>query len=186
MIVTNGLTKRFGKTPAVEDLTFTVTPGVVTGFLGPNGSGKSTTMRMIMGLDVPDAGRALVNGLPLPGVALAAAGGGRTARRQGVPPRPQRPEPPALLGPSNAIPAARVDEVLDVVGLTAVADRRAGKFSLGMGQRLGHRRARSWGTPASSSSTSPSTASTPKASAGSATSCAVSPPKAAPCWCRAI
>ena len=63
MIVTHGLTKRYAKTLAVDDLSFTVTPGVVTGFLGPNGSGKSTTMRMIMGLDVPDAGTATVNGL---------------------------------------------------------------------------------------------------------------------------
>ena len=64
MIVTKGLTKRFGKTVAVKDLSFSVTPGVVTGFLGPNGSGKSTTMRMIMGLDRPDAGQATVNGVP--------------------------------------------------------------------------------------------------------------------------
>jgi ABC-2 type transport system ATP-binding protein len=137
MIVTHGLTKRYGKTLAVDDLSFTVTPGVVTGFLGPNGSGKSTTMRMIMGLDVPDAGSATVNGLlfdelrwPLREVgALLDAKAfhpGRTARNH-----------LRWLAQTNDIPLARIDEVLDIVGLTSVADKRAGKFSLGMGQRLG-------------------------------------------------
>ena len=137
MIVTRGLTKRYGKTVAVDGLSFTVPSGVVTGFLGPNGSGKSTTMRMIMGLDVPDAGAATVNGLlydelrwPLREVgALLDAKAfhpGRTARQH-----------LRWLARSNEIPEARVDEVLDVVGLTSVADQRAGKFSLGMGQRLG-------------------------------------------------
>jgi ABC-2 type transport system ATP-binding protein len=137
MIVTRGLTKRYGKTVAVDGLSFTVTPGVVTGFLGPNGSGKSTTMRMIMGLDLPDAGAATVNGLlyeelrwPLREVgALLDAKAfhpGRTARQH-----------LRYLAKSNEIPEARIDEVLDVVGLTSVANQRAGKFSLGMGQRLG-------------------------------------------------
>jgi ABC-2 type transport system ATP-binding protein len=137
MIVTRGLTKRYGKTVAVDGLSFTVPSGVVTGFLGPNGSGKSTTMRMIMGLDVPDAGAATVNGLlydelrwPLREVgALLDAKAfhpGRTARQH-----------LRWLAKSNEIPKARVDEVLDIVGLTSVADQRAGKFSLGMGQRLG-------------------------------------------------
>jgi len=137
MIVTHGLTKRFGKTLAVDDLSLSVTPGVVTGFLGPNGSGKSTTMRMILGLDAPDAGSATVNGgayasltWPLREVgALLDAKAfhpGRTARNH-----------LRCLAKTNDIPAARVDEVLDIVGLTGVADRRAGKFSLGMGQRLG-------------------------------------------------
>jgi ABC-2 type transport system ATP-binding protein len=137
MIVTHGLTKRYGKTMAVDGLSFTVAPGVVTGFLGPNGSGKSTTMRMILGLDVPDSGSATVNGTdfcrsPWP---LREAGAlldakafhpGRSARQH-----------LRCLAKTNDIPAARIDEVLDLVGLTAVADRRAGKFSLGMGQRLG-------------------------------------------------
>jgi ABC-2 type transport system ATP-binding protein len=137
MIVTHGLTKRYGKTLAVDDLSFTVSPGVVTGFLGPNGSGKSTTMRMIMGLDAPDAGRALVNGVrydelrwPLREVgALLDAKAfhqGRSARNH-----------LRILARTNEIPDGRVDEVLDIVGLTTVADRRAGKYSLGMGQRLG-------------------------------------------------
>ncbi|HEX3332897.1 MAG TPA: ATP-binding cassette domain-containing protein [Acidimicrobiales bacterium] len=137
MIVTRGLTKRYGKTLAVDELSFTVTSGVVTGFLGPNGSGKSTTMRMIMGLDVPNAGSATVNGLlfdelrwPLREVgALLDAKAfhpGRTARSH-----------LRWLAQTNDIPSARIDEVLDIVGLTSVADKRAGKFSLGMGQRLG-------------------------------------------------
>src|SRR5580700_7664302 len=137
MIVTRGLTKRYGKTVAVDGLSFTVTPGVVTGFLGANGSGKSTTMRMIMGLDVPDAGTATVNGLlydelrwPLREVgALLDAKAfhpGRTARNH-----------LRCLASTNDISEARIDEVLDIVGLTSVADKRAGKFSLGMGQRLG-------------------------------------------------
>ena len=137
MIVTEGLTKRYGKTCAVDDLSFTVTPGVVTGFLGPNGSGKSTTMRMVMGLDAPDAGRALVNGVrydelrwPLREVgALLDAKAfhpGRSARNH-----------LRCLARTNEIPDRRVDEVLDIVGLTSVAGQRAGRFSLGMGQRLG-------------------------------------------------
>jgi ABC-2 type transport system ATP-binding protein len=137
MIVTRGLTKRYGKTVAVDGLSFTVPSGVVTGFLGPNGSGKSTTMRMIMGLDVPDAGTATVNGLlydelrwPLREVgALLDAKAfhpGRTARQH-----------LRWMAKTNEISDARIDEVLDIVGLTSVADQRAGKFSLGMGQRLG-------------------------------------------------
>jgi ABC-2 type transport system ATP-binding protein len=137
MIVTHGLTKRFGNTTAVNDLSFSVTPGVVTGFLGPNGSGKSTTMRMIMGLDRPDAGQATVCGVlyaelrwPLREVgALLDAKAfhpGRSARNHLI-----------GLAQTNDIPLKRVDEVLDVVGLTSVANKRAGKFSLGMGQRLG-------------------------------------------------
>jgi ABC-2 type transport system ATP-binding protein len=137
MIVTRGLTKRYGKSVAVDGLSFTVPSGVVTGFLGPNGSGKSTTMRMIMGLDVPDAGTATVNGLlydelrwPLREVgALLDAKAfhpGRTARQH-----------LRWMAKTNEITEARVDEVLDIVGLTSVADQRAGKFSLGMGQRLG-------------------------------------------------
>jgi ABC-2 type transport system ATP-binding protein len=137
MIVTRGLTKRYGNTVAVDGLDFTVSPGAVTGFLGPNGSGKSTTMRMIMGLDLPDTGTATVNGLlydelrwPLREVgALLDAKAfhpGRTARNH-----------LRCLAASNDVSEARIDEVLDIVGLTAVADKRAGKFSLGMGQRLG-------------------------------------------------
>jgi ABC-2 type transport system ATP-binding protein len=137
MIVTHGLSKRFGATLAVNDLSFSVTPGVVTGFLGPNGSGKSTTMRMIMGLDRPDAGQTSVNGVPYAelrwplrevGALLDAKAfhPGRSARNHLI-----------ALAQTNDLPLGRVDEVLDIVGLTSVADKRAGKFSLGMGQRLG-------------------------------------------------
>ena len=137
MIEVQDLTKRYGRAVAVDRLSFTVRPGTVTGFLGPNGSGKSTTLRMIMGLDYPDAGRARVGGRvyrelrwPLREVgALLEARAfhpGRTARSH-----------LAALAASNRIPTARVDEVLAIVGLAEVADRRAGKFSLGMAQRLG-------------------------------------------------
>jgi ABC-2 type transport system ATP-binding protein len=137
VIEARGLTKRYGTTTAVDDLSFDVRPGQVTGFLGPNGSGKSTTMRMIMGLDRPDGGRATVNGLPyrqLPwplhevGALLEAKAihPGRTAYRHLL-----------YLAQANDIPRRRVDEVLALVGLENVAGKRAGKFSLGMGQRLG-------------------------------------------------
>ena len=137
MITAHSLTKRFGDTTAVDNLTFEVPPGVVTGFLGPNGSGKSTTMRMIMGLDVPTSGSALIGGHPFSELdwplrevaALLDAKAfhpARTARNH-----------LRWLALTNDIPLRRVDEVLDQVGLTAVANRRAGKFSLGMSQRLG-------------------------------------------------
>ena len=137
MITAHSLTKHYGGATAVDHLTFEVPSGVVTGFLGPNGSGKSTTMRMIMGLDVPDSGSALIGGQPYAELAwpLRQVGAlldakafhpGRTARGH-----------LRWLALSNDIPLRRVDEVLDQVGLTAVAGRRAGKFSLGMGQRLG-------------------------------------------------
>ena len=137
MIEAQGITKHYGDTLAVDQLSFTVRPGVVTGFLGPNGSGKSTTMRMIMGLDAPNAGDVTVNGrhyreLPWPlhevGALLEAKAihPGRSARAH-----------LRMLAQTNRIPARRVDEVLDLVGLTSVAGQRAGKFSLGMSQRLG-------------------------------------------------
>ena len=137
MIEARELTKHYGAKVAVDGLTFSVRPGVVTGFLGPNGSGKSTTMRMIMGLDVPTRGTVTVNGQrfsdlrwPLREVgALLEAKAfhpGRTARAHLT-----------MLAQTNRLPARRVDDLLELVGLTAVADQRAGKFSLGMGQRLG-------------------------------------------------
>jgi ABC-2 type transport system ATP-binding protein len=137
MIEARGLTKRFGSTVAVRDLSFEVRPGAVTGFLGPNGSGKSTTMRLIMGLDAPDAGTAAIGGrayrrlrwpLREVGVMLDARGfhPGRSARAH-----------LAALAASNGISQRRVDEVLGLVGLQDAGRRRAGKFSLGMAQRLG-------------------------------------------------
>ncbi len=137
MINAHGLTKHYGRTVAVQDLSFTVRPGVVTGFLGPNGAGKSTTMRMLIGLDRPDAGQATVNGklyrelrqpLREVGAMLEAKSfhPGRTARAH-----------LGALAVSNGIPKRRVGEVLALVGLEAAAGRRSGKFSLGMAQRLG-------------------------------------------------
>jgi ABC-2 type transport system ATP-binding protein len=137
VIEARDLTKRYGPTVAVDALSFDVRPGVVTGFLGPNGSGKSTTMRMILSLDAPDAGQVRIGGRryrelrwPLREVgALLEAKAfhpGRSARAH-----------LAALAAGNGIPRRRVDEVLELVGLADAADRRAGKFSLGMAQRLG-------------------------------------------------
>ena len=137
MIEAVGLSKRYGTTVAVDDLSFTVPPGVVTGFLGPNGAGKSTTMRLILGLDAPTAGAVTVNGRryaefrrPLfeVGAMLEAKAfhGGRSAYNHLL-----------SLALSNGIGRARVADVLDLVGLDKAARRRAGGFSLGMGQRLG-------------------------------------------------
>jgi ABC-2 type transport system ATP-binding protein len=137
MIVTHGLTKRFGKTLAVDDLSFTVTPGAVTGFLGPNGSGKSTTMRMIAGLDRPDAGRATVNGVPYAQLAWPLREVGTLLDAKAFHPGRSARDHLRYMATTNDLPQARVDEVLDIVGLTEVAGRRSGTYSLGMAQRLG-------------------------------------------------
>ncbi|MFE6400308.1 ABC transporter ATP-binding protein [Streptomyces alboflavus] len=137
MIELEGLTKRYGEKVAVNNLTFTVHPGTVTGFLGPNGAGKSTTMRMMLGLDNPTAGDVRIDGkhyaqlkdpLKYIGALLDAKAmhGGRSAFNHLL-----------CLAQSNGIPRARVHKVLDTVGLTAVARKKAKGFSLGMGQRLG-------------------------------------------------
>src|SRR6202030_2237842 len=131
------MTKHYGSTVAVNDLTFTVKPGVVTGFLGPNGAGKSTTMRLIAGLDEPTKGRVRVNGsdyraavAPMAELGLLlearAMHTGRSARNHLL-----------ALAQTNGISRRRVDEVIDMVGLREVAGKRVGGFSLGMGQRLG-------------------------------------------------
>ena len=137
MIVTRGLTKRYGETLAVDNLSFTVSSGVVTGFLGPNGSGKSTAMRMILGLDKPDAGSALVNGCSYDELSWPLREVGALLDAKAFHPGRSARNHLRWLAQANDIPPGRVDTVLDLVGLTAVADRRAGKFSLGMGQRLG-------------------------------------------------
>ena len=137
MIEATGLTKRYGATVAVDNLSFTVPPGQVTGFLGPNGAGKSTTMRLILGLDAPDSGTVTVTGrsytayrrpLLQAGALLEAKAfhGGRSAYNH-----------LRWLALSNGISRARAGEVLDLVGLAGVARKRAGGFSLGMSQRLG-------------------------------------------------
>ena len=137
MITAHSLTKRYGTTTAVDSLTFEVPPGVVTGFLGPNGSGKSTTMRMIMGLDVPDAGTALIGGKPYPELPWPLREVGGLLDAKAFHPARSARNHLRWLALSNDIPLRRVDEVLDQVGLSSVAGRRAGKFSLGMSQRLG-------------------------------------------------
>jgi ABC-2 type transport system ATP-binding protein len=137
MIVSHHLTKRYGSTVAVDDLTFKVTPGVVTGFLGPNGSGKSTTMRMIMGLDLPDSGSATINGVPYEELRWPLREVGALLDARAFHPGRSARDHLKWLAQTNDLPAARIDKVLDLVGLTAVAAKRAGKFSLGMGQRLG-------------------------------------------------
>jgi ABC-2 type transport system ATP-binding protein len=137
VIEVQNLTKRYGERLAVEDLSFVVKPGVVTGFLGPNGSGKSTTMRLILGLDAPTAGTALIEGrmyrdIPDPlreiGAMLEARAihTGRSARNH-----------LRALAATHGVTDARVEEVIDLVGLTEVARKRVGTFSMGMGQRLG-------------------------------------------------
>jgi ABC-2 type transport system ATP-binding protein len=137
MIESRGLTKDYGATRAVDELTFTVRPGMVTGFLGPNGAGKSTTMRLILGLDRPTKGDVTVNGkryreFPAPlhevGAVLEARSvhGGRSAYAHLL-----------ALAQTHGIARRRVDELIDLVGLHSVANKRAGQFSLGMGQRLG-------------------------------------------------
>ncbi|MFD7610867.1 ABC transporter ATP-binding protein [Streptomyces sp. NPDC059828] len=137
MIEIEGLTKRFGAKVAVDHLSFQVRPGVVTGFLGPNGAGKSTTMRMMLDLDNPTSGTVRIDGkhyrdlqepLKYIGALLDAKAmhGGRTAYNNLL-----------CLAQANRIPGSRVSEVLDLVGLTAVAKKKSKGFSLGMGQRLG-------------------------------------------------
>ena len=137
MITAHSLTKRYGATTAVDSLTFEVPPGVVTGFLGPNGSGKSTTMRMIMGRDTPNSGSALIAGQHYSELAWPLREVGALLEAKAYHPARTARNHLRWLALNNDIPLRRVDEVLDQVGLTSVANRRAGKFSLGMGQRLG-------------------------------------------------
>ncbi|MGK5556436.1 ABC transporter ATP-binding protein [Actinomadura kijaniata] len=137
MITLRGLTKRYGDTTAVDDLTLEIGAGRVTGFLGPNGAGKSTTMRMIVGLDRPTAGEALVGGRPYAALRWPLREVGALLDAKALHPGRSARAHLLAMARGNGIPARRVDEVLETVGLTAVADRRAGTFSLGMGQRLG-------------------------------------------------
>ncbi len=137
MIEARGLTKRYGDTLAVDNLSFSIAPGKITGFLGPNGAGKTTTMRMILGLDQPTSGTVTINGRPFSKAAqpmrqvgalldAKAVHGGRSAYHHLL-----------CLAQSNNLPARRVKEALALVGLTDVAKKRTRGFSLGMGQRLG-------------------------------------------------
>jgi ABC-2 type transport system ATP-binding protein len=137
MIAVHALTKRYGSTLAVDHLSFEVSPGAVTGFLGPNGSGKSTTMRMIMGLDTPSSGTASVNGQAYAQLRWPLREVGALLDAKAFHPGRSAYDHLWGLALTNGIPRARIDEVLDMVGLTEVAHQRAGKYSLGMGQRLG-------------------------------------------------
>ncbi len=137
MIKVTSLTKRYGDTLAVDDLSFTVRPGIVTGFLGPNGAGKSTTMRMILGLDNPSHGCATVNGRPLAEQPAPLTELGALLEAKAIHPQRSARNHLRALAATTGISDRRVDEVLNLVGLGEVADRPAGAFSLGMGQRLG-------------------------------------------------
>jgi ABC-2 type transport system ATP-binding protein len=137
MIEARGLTKRYGGKLAVDGLSFTVRPGVVTGFLGPNGAGKSTTMRMILGLDVPTGGSVTVNGKPYRRHPAPLREVGALLDARSVHPGRSAYHHLLAIAQTCGIGRSRVDEVIDAVGLREVARRRAGGFSLGMGQRLG-------------------------------------------------
>jgi ABC-2 type transport system ATP-binding protein len=137
MIVARGLTKIYGGKPAVDGISFTVEPGRVTGFLGPNGAGKSTTMRMVLGLDRPTAGSVTVNGRRYSDYAAPLREVGALLEARALHPGRSARDHLRWLAASNGIPRPRVDELLGLVGLEAVADKRVGTFSLGMGQRLG-------------------------------------------------
>jgi ABC-2 type transport system ATP-binding protein len=137
VITLEGLTKSYGGSTAVDSLDLTISPGRVTGFLGPNGAGKSTTMRMILGLDSPSAGTALVDGRPYAEWPHPLTKVGALLDAKALHPRRSARNHLVAMARSNGIPVSRVDEVLATVGLDEVTRRRAGQFSLGMGQRLG-------------------------------------------------
>jgi ABC-2 type transport system ATP-binding protein len=137
MIEVRDLTKRYGPTLAVDALSFDVRPGAVTGFLGANGSGKSTTMRLILGLDAPDRGRARIGGRAFRDLRWPLREVGAVLEARAFHPGRSARDHLAALAASNGIGRPRVDEVLDLVGLASAGRRRAGKFSLGMAQRLG-------------------------------------------------
>jgi len=131
------MTKHYGSTAAVSDLTFTVKPGIVTGFLGPNGAGKSTTMRLILGLDAPDSGHALVAGKPYRDHVAPLHECGALLEARSVHPGRSAYNHLLALAQTHGIGRSRVKELIEMVGLETVARKRAGTFSLGMGQRLG-------------------------------------------------
>lgn len=137
MIETTGLTKRYGATVAVDHLTMTAAPGRVTGFLGPNGAGKSTTMRMILDLDTPSSGTARIDGRRYRDLRFPLHEVGALLEARAIHPARTARGHLEWMAASNRIPKRRVDEVLELVGLSSVATKRTGGFSLGMGQRLG-------------------------------------------------
>ncbi|MGY1838971.1 MULTISPECIES: ABC transporter ATP-binding protein [unclassified Modestobacter] len=137
MIVARDLTKTYGSRTAVDGVSFTVEPGRVTGFLGPNGAGKSTTMRMMVGLDRPTSGSVTIGGRSYADVPAPLRSVGALLEARALHPGRSARSHLRWLAASNGIPVKRVDEVLDLVGLSDVAEQRVGRFSLGMGQRLG-------------------------------------------------
>ncbi|MFW3171000.1 ABC transporter ATP-binding protein [Geodermatophilus sp. CPCC 206100] len=137
MIQVRGLTKQYGAVRAVDDLTFDVLPGAVTGFLGPNGAGKSTTMRMVLGLDRPTRGRALVAGRPVTGMGEPLRAVGALLDAGAVHPGRSGRDHLRVAARTAGIPRQRVEEVIDLVGLGTAARRRVRGYSLGMRQRLG-------------------------------------------------
>jgi ABC-2 type transport system ATP-binding protein len=137
MIEVHGLTKHYGERVAVDDLSFTIKPGTVTGFLGPNGAGKSTTMRLILGLDRPTRGTATVNGKPYRDLSAPLHEVGALLEARAVHTGRSGYNHLLALAQTHGIPRKRVDEVIELVGLESVARKRVGGFSLGMGQRLG-------------------------------------------------
>ncbi|MER6958968.1 MULTISPECIES: ATP-binding cassette domain-containing protein [unclassified Streptomyces] len=136
-IQVQGLQKQFGQTVAVDDLSFTVEPGQVTGFVGPNGAGKSTTMRVLLGLDSADAGRALIGGRAYAALRHPLTEVGALLDAAAVHPSRRGRDHLLWLAQTHGLPARRVDELLEVVGLASVGRKRAGGYSLGMRQRLG-------------------------------------------------
>jgi ABC-2 type transport system ATP-binding protein len=137
MIEAAGLTKHYGKTVAVDNLSFTVRPGKVTGFLGPNGAGKSTTMRMILGLDAPSGGDVRIDGQHYRDLHKPLTKIGALLDAKWVHPNRSARAHLTWMAVSNKLPKKRVGEVLEMVGLESVANKRAGAYSLGMSQRLG-------------------------------------------------
>ena len=137
LIVLDHISKRYGGQVAVDDISFAVTPGVVTGFLGPNGAGKSTTMRMIIGLDRPDSGDITIDGRRYADHVAPLHEVGALLDAKAVHPSRSARNHLRALAATTGVPTSRVDEVLEMVGLTGAAGRRAGAFSLGMSQRLG-------------------------------------------------
>jgi len=137
MIEAQSLTKRYGDKVAVDDISFTIPPGSVTGFLGPNGAGKSTTMRMIMGLDRPTHGSVTVNGKPYAKHRSPLSEVGALLDAKAVHPGRSARSHLRTMAATHGISTRRVDEVIDMTGLSIVAGKRVGAFSLGMGQRLG-------------------------------------------------
>jgi ABC-2 type transport system ATP-binding protein len=137
MIEIENVTKRYGEKVAVDDLSFVVKPGIVTGFLGPNGAGKSTTMRMILGLDAPTEGTVRVNGHSYRDLTAPLHEIGAMLEARAIHTGRSASNHLLAMAQTHGIPRKRVDEVIDLVGLQSVARKRAGGFSLGMGQRLG-------------------------------------------------